>query len=127
MTSRSENEHAQLKRHLESSIEDLKIVMNSIKLLLINETHNHLLALKDVKLRCSAHLRKLIFQQLLAFVISTIINLMMSQYSLLFDRSIAFFSCIDVFIKIMRLSCSHKMQKRLYQDDNLLIENVHSH
>jgi hypothetical protein len=61
VTSRSESEHAQLKRHLESSIEDLKIVMNSIKLLLINEIHNHLLALKDVKLRCSAHLRKFIF------------------------------------------------------------------
>jgi hypothetical protein len=36
MIFRSENEHAQLKRHLEFSIEDLKIVMNNIKLLLIN-------------------------------------------------------------------------------------------
>ncbi len=36
MTFRSEDEHAQLKRHLESSIEDLKIVIDNIKLLLIN-------------------------------------------------------------------------------------------
>jgi hypothetical protein len=127
MTSRSENENAQLKRHLESFTEDLKIVIDNIKLLLINQTQNHRLELSDVKLRYSAHLRKLIFQQLFAFVISTVINLMLSQYQLSFDRSIALLFCIDVFIRIMRLSCSHKMQKRLYQSESLLIENVHSH
>jgi hypothetical protein len=127
MTSRSESEHAQLKRHLESSTEDLKIVIDSINLLLINQTQNHLLALNDVKLRYSAHLRKLIFQQLFAFVTSTVINLMLPQYQLLSDRPIALFSCIDVFIRIMKLSCSHKMQERLYQNESLLIEYVHPH
>jgi hypothetical protein len=80
MTSRNENEHAQLKRHLDSFIEDLKIVIDNIKLLLINQTQNHRLELNNVKLHYSAHLRKLIFQQLSAFVISTVINLMLSQY-----------------------------------------------
>ncbi len=127
MTSRSENEHSQLKRHLESSTEDLKIVIDSIKLLLINQIQNYHLQLNDVRLRYSAHLRKFIFQQLSAFVSSTVINLMLSQYQLLFDRWIALLFCIDVFIRIMRLSCSHKMQKRLYQSESLLIENVHSH
>jgi hypothetical protein len=27
----------------------------------------------------------------------------------------------------MKLSCSHKMQKRLYEKESLLIEDVHSH
>ncbi len=40
VTSRGEDEHAVLKRQLESSIDDLKTVMNEINLLLINEHHN---------------------------------------------------------------------------------------
>jgi radical SAM superfamily enzyme with C-terminal helix-hairpin-helix motif len=127
ITSRNENKYAQLKRHFNSFTEDLKIVIDNIKLLLINQIQNHRLELNDVKLRYLAHLRKLIFQQLFAFVTSTVINLMLSQYQLLTDCSIVFFFCINVFIKIMRLSCNHKMQKRLYQSENLLIENVHSH
>jgi hypothetical protein len=68
MIFKSENEHAQLKRHLESSIENLKIVIDNIKLLLINQIHDHTIALDDAKLRYSTHLRKSIFQQLFAFV-----------------------------------------------------------
>jgi hypothetical protein len=127
MTFRSESEHAQLKRHLESSIENLKIVMNNIKLLLINQIHDHIIALDEVKNRYSAHLRKFIFQQVFAFVALNVINLMMSQYQLLTNQTTAFSRCTNVFTKTMRLSCSHKMQKRLYEKNNLLIEDVHSH
>jgi hypothetical protein len=127
MIFKSEDEHAQLKRHLESSIEDLKIVIDNIKLLLINQIHDHTIAFDDAKLRYSAHLRKSIFQQLFAFVVFNVINLMMSQYKLLTNQTTAFSRCIVVFIKIMRLSCSYKMQKRLYKKKSLLIEDVHSH
>jgi hypothetical protein len=61
MIFRSEDEHAQLKRHLESLIENLKIVIDNIKLLLINQIHDHAIALDDAKLRYSVHLRKSIF------------------------------------------------------------------
>ncbi len=127
MTFRSESEHAQLKRHLESSIENLKIVMNNIKLLLINQIHDHIIALDEVKNRYSAHLRKFIFQQVFAFVALNVINLMMSQYQLLTNQTTALSRCTSVFTKTMRLSCNHKMQKRLYEKDSLLIEDVHSH
>jgi histone-lysine N-methyltransferase SETD2 len=127
MTSRNKDEHAALKRHLEISIENLKIVTESIKLLLINQTHNQVLALNNVKLRYSAHLRKLIFKQISAFVISTVINLMLFQYQLLTKRLIAFSRCTNTFIKTMRLSCNHRMQKRMYAQKNVLIENIHFH
>jgi hypothetical protein len=127
MTSRSENEHAQLKRHLEASTEDLKTMMNNIKLLLINQIHDYLIALNDVKLRYSTHLRKPIFQQLFAFVVLNVINMMLSQYQLLTNQTIALSRCINVFTRIMRLLCSHKMQKRLYEKESLLIEDVHSY
>jgi hypothetical protein len=114
MTFKSENDHAQLKLHLKTSTEDLKTMMNSIKLLLINQIHDHFITVDDVKLRYSAHLRKFIFQQLFAFVAFNVINLMMSQYDLLTNQFTVFSRCTNVFIKIMRLSCSHKMQKRVY-------------
>ncbi len=78
MTFRSEDDHAQLKRHLRASTADLKTMMNNIKLWLINQIHDHLIAVDDAKLRYSANLRKLIFQQFFAFVALNVINLMLS-------------------------------------------------
>jgi hypothetical protein len=43
MISQSEDEHAQLKRHLRAFIDDLKTMMNNINLLFKNETHDHLI------------------------------------------------------------------------------------
>jgi hypothetical protein len=43
MIFRSEDEHAQLKRHLRAFIDDLKTMMNNINLLLKNEIHDHLI------------------------------------------------------------------------------------
>ncbi len=44
MSFRSEIEHAQLKRHLRASTDDLKTMINSINLMLKNQIHNHLIA-----------------------------------------------------------------------------------
>jgi hypothetical protein len=45
--SRDEDDHAVLKRQLESSFEDMKTMINDINLLLMNEYHNYLLKLKE--------------------------------------------------------------------------------
>jgi hypothetical protein len=45
MTSRSENEHAMLKRQLREFIDDLKNVVKIISLILINQFHNHFLTI----------------------------------------------------------------------------------
>jgi hypothetical protein len=127
MSSRSEIEHSQLKRHLRASTDDLKSMIDSINLMLKNQIHNHQIAWNENKIRFSTECRKLIFQQLTAFVTFYVIRQMMSQYQLLTKRSIALFLCIDIFVIIMSLSCSHKMQKRLYQKESLLIEDVYSH
>ncbi len=127
MSSRSEIEHSQLKRYLRASTDDLKTMIDSISLMLKNQIHNHQIAWNENKIKFSAECRKFIFQQLTAFVTSYVIRQMMSQYQLLTKRSIVLSSCIDIFIIIMNLSCSHKMQKRLYQKESLLIEDVHSH
>jgi hypothetical protein len=127
MTSRDKNAHAVLKRQLEKSIDDLKTVVNDINLMLINERQNHRINLDENRIRYSMKLRKSIFQQLTSFVINVALRKMNSQYQMLIKRSIVMFCCTNVFIIIIELSCNHRIQKRLYQEESILFENVHSH
>ncbi len=127
MTSRNEDTHALLKRQLEKSIEDLKTVVNDISLMFINERQNHQTNLDVNKIRYSMKLRKSIFQLLTSFVVNVILRKMNSQYQMLIKRSIVMSRCTNVFIIIIGLSCNHRIQKRLYQDESILLEDVHSH
>jgi hypothetical protein len=70
MTSRDEKEHAVLKKQLRSSTSDLKIVMNEINLLLINEQHNYMIDMTEAKMRYLIELRRSVFDQLTSFVTS---------------------------------------------------------
>jgi catabolite regulation protein CreA len=126
--SRAEEEHAVLKRQLRFSTEDLKTVIDDINLLLTNEAHDHLIAINEVKDRFLMRLRKSIFQQLTAYVSSYALRKIADQYSLLIDRSTTIFSCTRAFTTSIRLSCSHKIQQRMYEtDESLLLKDVHSH
>jgi histone-lysine N-methyltransferase SETD2 len=127
VTSRDERAHAVLKRQLESSTKNLKTMMNDINLLLINEKHNHSIDLVDARMRYSTELRKSIFQQLASFVTSIALWKILSQYKKLIERSTMISACTKIFIIIIELSCSHKIQERLYDEESLLIEDVHSH
>jgi multisubunit Na+/H+ antiporter MnhG subunit len=78
-------------------------------------------------MRYSIELRKSIFQQLFSFVTSIALWKILSQYKKLIERSTVISACTKVFIIIIELSCSHKIQERLYDEKSLLIEDVHSH
>ena len=125
--SRSEGDHAVLKRQLNSSTEDLKTMIDDILLLLRNEHHNYVLKLKDEKTRYSLNLRKKIYRQLSAHITHYFLRKISHQYYLLIERSTVIASCINVFIIIIDLFCSHKIQKRLYDEEFLLLKDVHSH
>ncbi len=127
MTSRDESEHAVLKRQLRSSIDDLKTMMNEINLLLINEHHNYLIEMKKTKMRYFIELRKFIFDQLTSFVTSTALWKILSQYKRLIECLTIISACIRIFIIIIELFCFHKIQNRMYEEECLLIEDVHSH
>ncbi len=126
-TSRDENSNAMLKRQLNTSTEDLKTVMNDINLLLINEHHNHILKLKDDKMRFSMKLRKSIFQLIFSYITTSIIRRIAAQNQLLTKKSTILAACTHVFIIITELSCNHKIQERLFDEECLLLKNVHSH
>ncbi len=125
--SRDESAHAVLKKQLRFSSSDLKIVINDINLLLINEYTNYLTKINIDKTRFFMKLNKSIFQNLAAFVIIYALRKIMTQYQLLTDQSTMLQSCTKIFINIIELSCSHVIQKRLFNDEKLLLKDVHSH
>jgi hypothetical protein len=127
MTSREEEKHVVLKRQLESSTKNLKTVMNEINLLFINEHHKHVLALADEKIKFSTALRKFVFNQLKAHITHYAIRKIVTQYDLLIEKFIVIDLCIRTFIIIIELSCNHKIQNRLFNEESLLLKNVHSH
>jgi hypothetical protein len=127
MTSRDEDSHAILKQQLDKSIEDLKTIVNDIDFMLINELQKYRIALDDDRMRYLMKLRKSIFEQLVFFVSTNVLRKILSQYKLMIERFTVLSACIKIFITIIELLCSHRIQKRLFQKECLLIENVHSH
>ncbi len=126
--SRSENDHAILKRQLRSSSKDLKIVINEIKFLLNNQLHDHLIAFEEARTRFSSILRsKSIFRQLIIFVSSYALKKINEQYDLMINQFTILSACTNIFIIIMRLSCAHKIQERMWETKCLLLKDVHTH
>jgi capsule polysaccharide modification protein KpsS len=116
-TSRDEREHSVLKRRLEFSTDDLKTMIDAINLLLINEYSIYLMKVENDKIRLSMKLNKSIFQNLIAHIITSVLRRIMNQYKLLIEQSTMMFACINIFIDITELSCSHKIQKRLFVEE----------
>jgi hypothetical protein len=128
ITSRDEKKHAVMKRQLRTSTDDLKIVIDEISLILINEYHDFQIRLNENKIRFLMKLRKLIFQQISFYIITLVIRRIFSQYQLLTEQSTILSACTSIFITSIDLFCSHKIQKRLYDVKRFLfIENVYSH
>ena len=128
-TSRGEGGHAVLKRQLGLSSGDLKTVMDGINLLLINELHNYLIRLDEAKMRLPTDIRKPIFQKISPYVTPYALRKIMPQYERLVGQSTAIPACTGTFSLTMGLSCSHKIQERLYGDGGgkLLLEDIHPH
>lgn len=61
MTLREEDAHVVLKHQLKTSTENLKVVINEINLLLINQYHNHLIVFAETKSRFLIDFRKSVF------------------------------------------------------------------
>ena len=80
-----EKTHANLKRQLRFLIDDIKMIVNNINLLLTNQFHNHRFVMKKIKMRFFMKFRKSIFNQLIAHVILYALWLILLHYQLLID------------------------------------------
>ena len=95
--------------------DNFKIMMNKLKLFFKKVWYIYNQALKESKVRLSNKLRGVsIFRDVTAFVISFAMFQIYEQYKRLCYEFTIIPTCIDSFNKIMRLSCTHKIQERLY-------------
>jgi hypothetical protein len=83
--------------------------------------------MNEARMRDSIELRKSIFDQLISYVTSIALWKILSQYKKLIEHFTIISVCIKIFIIIIELSCFHIIQKRLFEEESLLIEDVHSH
>jgi hypothetical protein len=80
VTSKEKDAHAMLKRNLITFIDDLKIMMNNLNLLLINQRHDYLIEFENVKIRYSLQCRIDFFQNIFVFVTSYVLRKILKQY-----------------------------------------------
>ena len=108
--SRSEDDHAMLKRNLRFSIDDLKKIINCIDLMLLNQRNDYIIVFEETKMHLAHDLWISIFRDLYAKIISFVLQRILSQWELLTSNATVLSCCINVFTTSMRLSCAHWIQ-----------------
>ncbi len=122
--------NATLKHKLEFFIDDLKSVVDNLKLLLMNQHHDYIEIIQMTKIRLSFYLWALILRDLVTHVISFALHKIIEQYKLIMIIEESLSLCINIFITTLNLSCTHKIQRRMYntaEDEVLKIEDIHLH
>ena len=80
-----------------------------------------------IQLKYFTKFRLFVFQKLTIHIILFVLRLIASQYDLLIKQFTILLRCIKIFFTITNFSCNHKIQKRLYKNENLMLKNVHVH
>ena len=82
-TSRSEDAHKILKQQLGFSTGDLKLVIDKIEILLMNQKKNYVIKLDVVKMRVFFDFQILLFRDLISKFFSHVLRLIYKQYLLI--------------------------------------------
>ena len=131
--SRFEKNHTMLKSNLENFIENLNIVIKKTILIYNRQRNKYVKTLNIAKQRFFNEFNKTIFRDLITFVILFTFKRVLKQYDLLLKTQnidISRFNFTNIFKKIINLSCSHIIEKRLFNVANekiLKFSNVHFH
>ena len=109
---------------IDSCVDDLKIVINTIDLMFMNERQNYNIKLNKTKMRISIHVKKFIFRDLFIKVSLFVLNQILSHYLKVINHNMK--SCIKQFITTMRLSYAHIMKQRISKTIKILkIKDIH--
>ena len=131
--SRFEKNHAMLKSNLKNFIENLNIVIKKTILIYNCQRNEYVKTLNIAKQRFFNEFNKTIFRDLITFVILFTFKRVLKQYDLLLKTQnidISRFNFTNIFKKIINLSCSHIIEKRLFNVANekiLKFSNVYFH
>jgi len=129
-TSRGEGSNAALKRELGFSVGDLKSVVDSLELLLMNQRHDYIGAIQMAKTRLPFRLRAPILRDLVAHVTPFALHKVIEQYKLITITEGPLSPCTNVFTTTLSLPCAHRIQRRMYDTAGggvLKIEDIHPH
>ena len=107
-------------------IGNLKIIINAIDLMFMNERQNYNIKLNEIKMRISLHVKKSIFRDLFTKISLFALNQMLSHYLKVINHNIK--PCIKQFIITIKLLCAYVMKQRMLKATEMLrIEDIHSH
>ena len=125
-TSRVEGGHAVLKRYLQVSTGDLRMVFDKITILLENQHAEFDGNLANDQIKTPHYARHPLFGQLLSRVSNYALGQIWGQrYRLIKGEPLPL--CTFKYTMAMGLPCAHKIQARLAETGVLTIDNIHSH
>jgi hypothetical protein len=130
ITFRVESEHFKLKRALETSIEDLKKIINVINLMLKNQRSSYIVTHEEFKSRLARNCIIEALQNLQRFISSYVLRLIrnqMNKISFARSSSDSLSSCTETYNTSMNLSCAHIIQQIEMTDEHLNCSDVYSY
>jgi hypothetical protein len=130
ITTRTEDEHAQLKRALKSFVDDLKKMIKIIELMLKNQKAEYLIAHEEAKTRvfkeCAiSDLKNL--RIYISFYALRLIRKQLDKLNKAKDSNTLLVLCIRVYETSMKLSCAYVIKRRMNNSKLLQIKDVHFH
>lgn len=143
-SSRSESGHALLKNnlnvstgkiypilkdyHVDHMTGDLKLVVDKIDMLLINQRSNYLIAFDEAKMRLPQELRLPVFRDLISFVTPFALRKIYHEYKALTTDFTVLPRCTNSYSTKSGLPCKHIIQERLFTPPGVIkLEDVHPH
>ena len=127
LTSKNEDNHTILKRQLSTLNNDFKKMINDIEILFMNQYQSHFIVINSIKNRLFMRFRKLIFNILINQVTLYALWKINNQYKLLINQFTMIKACNENFFVITNLSYSHKIQKRLFDEKILQLNDIYFH
>ena len=108
-TSQSRNSYAMLKRELNIFIDDLKVIVDSLKLLLINQRYDYIEVVQLVKTRLSFRFKAFILRDLTIYVTLYALHKIIKQYNLVTATEESLPQCTKIFTTTMLLFYAYKI------------------
>ncbi len=105
-------------------------MMNSLKLLLINQHQDHVMIIKKAKIQISHTVWISILWDLITHVTSFALLCIVEQYKMLILEDEFLTTCKHIYLTFMKLSYVHQIQMHIYnvaENEVLKLKNIHSH
>ena len=126
-TSRSEGAHRVLKNQLGVSTGDLKLVVENIEMLLLNQRKEYAIKLDSAKMRVPFDLQIPLFRGIISAVTPYAMRMIYNQYKLI-DTPDWSPNCTHSWSRVAGLPCSHIIKIRMESSERILfISDIHPH